>query len=90
MLTERLDILESKMDMMLSLINKVSSKGHELGDYLEEKEAMKLLQRGTTWFYEVRKKGKLPFSKVGRKTYYRRQDIIAFLDEHLVDGFNTS
>ncbi len=45
------------------------------GEFISEKDAQKLLGRRTTWFYEQRRSGKLPFSKVGSKVFYRTLDI---------------
>lgn len=46
-----------------------------LGEFISEKDARKLLDRKTTWFYEQRKCGRLPYSKVGSKVFYRILDI---------------
>lgn len=53
-----------------------------LGDYLTEKQAQKLLGRKTSWFWEMRKRGKLKFSKVGNKIFYSKADLIKFIDSH--------
>jgi hypothetical protein len=52
-----------------------SEKPDVLGEFISEKDAQKLLGRRTTWFYEQRRSGKLPFSKVGSKVFYRTRDI---------------
>jgi hypothetical protein len=46
-----------------------------LGEFISEKDARKLLDRKTTWFYEQRRSGLLPYSKVGSKVYYKRNDL---------------
>ena len=58
----------------------------ELGEYIEEKEAIQLLGRKTTWFYNMRQTGKLPFTKIGSKTYYSKADLIQILDKNKNKG----
>lgn len=57
------------------------NKPEVLGEFISEKEAQKLLGRRTTWFYEQRRSGRLPFSKVGSKVFYRTKDIHALISE---------
>jgi len=54
-----------------------------LGGYISEHQAKKLLQRSSTWFWELRKGG-FPYTKLGGETYYRIQDFIDLLEA----GFN--
>jgi len=56
-----------------------SNNSEVLGEFISEKEARKLLDRKTTWFYEQRRSGRLPFSKVGSKVYYKREDLFNLL-----------
>lgn len=53
-----------------------------LGEFISEKEARKLLGRKTTWFYEQRRSGRLPYSKVGSKVFYKREDLVALLNNN--------
>ena len=50
-----------------------------LGEFISEKDACNLLGRKTTWFYEQRRSGRLPYSKVGSKVYYKREDLFNLL-----------
>jgi hypothetical protein len=50
------------------------------GEFISEKDARKLLDRKTTWFYEQRRSGRLPYSKVGSKVYYKLIDIHKLLE----------
>ena len=50
-----------------------------LGEFISEKDARNLLGRKTTWFYEQRRSGRLPYSKVGSKVYYKRDDLFNLL-----------
>jgi hypothetical protein len=51
-----------------------------LGDYISEKEAQELLNRKTTWFWQKRKSGELSGKKAGNQWFYRKEDIISFID----------
>ena len=44
-------------------------------NYITEKQAREIFQRQTTWFWQMRKEGKLPFSKIGKTIYYSKADI---------------
>lgn len=58
----------------------------ELGDYIEEKEAIQLLGRKTTWFYNMRQAGILPYTKIGSKIFYAKSDLIQILDKNKSKG----
>ncbi len=57
-----------------------SSAIPSIGDYIPETEAKKLLGRKTTWFWQMRTNGKIPFAKVGNKVFYQKNDIIKLLE----------
>ena len=52
-----------------------------LGDYIPEEEAMKLLGRGKTWFWNKRKSGELPAKKAAGRWYYRLKDIQKYIED---------
>jgi hypothetical protein len=52
-----------------------------LGEYIPQTVAMEKLDRKETWFYERRKNGKLPGTKVGRSYYYRIEDLDDYIKE---------
>jgi hypothetical protein len=56
-----------------------SNSEASLGEFISEKDARNLLGRKTTWFYEQRRSGRLPYSKVGSKVYYKREDLFNLL-----------
>ena len=64
---EKLENIEQKLEKPLSV-----------NDYISEREAKKLLTRGTTWFWEQRKKG-LPFFKLGAEVYYKKSDLLILM-----------
>ena len=59
-----------------------NEKSEVLGEFISEKEARKLLDRKTTWFYEQRRSGRLPYSKVGSKVYYKVLDIHKLIEQN--------
>lgn len=74
---QKLDELIEKQNEILGLLNNpVSNQKKEVHpDYVTELEAKKMLGKGSTWFWQQRQSGKLPFSKVGRTIYYLVSDI---------------
>ncbi len=63
----------------------VKIKDSEVGlsGYVTEDEAKKMLGRKTTWFWNLRKSGKLTFSKIGSKIYYNKLEIAKLLNESI-------
>ena len=57
---EKLKTIEQKLEKSLSV-----------EDFIAELQARKLLTRGSTWFWEQRKKG-LPSYKLGAEVYYKK------------------
>ena len=51
------------------------------GNYVSEEEAKKEFSKGTTWFWERRKTGELPFVKVGGKVYYNKEDLLQLFEK---------
>jgi len=76
-----LEKIASNQETILSLLGKTNSNAEKsLGDYISEAEAKKLLDKKTTWFWNRRQSGQLPFSKIGGTNYYSRQDILNLLN----------
>ena len=46
------------------------------GEYISEKDAIEELGKKSTWFWNKRKSGKLPFVKVGGKVWYHQADLL--------------
>jgi hypothetical protein len=76
-----LDSLSEKVNKILTFLENSSGKD-QVGDYITEPEAQKLLGRKTTWFWSLRKRGLLSFAKVGNKIFYSRRDIEKLLENH--------
>lgn len=69
---EFMDELKNDIAKLFELLK--TSKGTNK-EVISEKEAQELLGRKTTWFFEMRKSGKLPYSKAGSKVYYQKSDL---------------
>ena len=52
-----------------------------IDDYVSELEAKKLLGRGTTWFWERRRAGELPYTKLGGQVFYLMKDLVKYLED---------
>lgn len=55
-------------------------KPKSIDDYVSELEAKKLLLRGTTWFWERRRAGELPYTKLGGQVFYLMKDLVKYLE----------
>ena len=76
-------LLDEIMQILIDLKNQksiVSNPISILPDFISEKEAMKLLGRKATWFYNMRKSGTLSFRKLGSKVYYPVVEIQKLLN----------
>ncbi len=78
------ELLEAQNKIISLLSGSAERTENSIGDYITEPEAKRLLDRRATWFWAMRKSGKLPFSKVGNKIFYKRTDLI-----QLIDKFNS-
>lgn len=77
---EKLDELFNKVDMLTQNMKNTHSDTKGLGDYISEKEAKELLQKGTTWFWNKRQSRELSAKKAGNTLYYKRSDILKFIE----------
>ncbi|WP_224994495.1 helix-turn-helix domain-containing protein [Cesiribacter sp. SM1] len=77
---ERVEKMDAKVDKLLEY----QQKGVHVSpveEYVPEHEARQALGKGGTWFWEQRKSGALPYTKVGGKVYYRRSDLAKLFDQ---------
>lgn len=79
-----LHALAEKQDRILSLMEKSSNAdaANCIGDYISEEEAKRQVGRKTTWFWNLRTTGQLPFSKIGKKIFYLKGDIKKLLERN--------
>ncbi len=85
-----LNELLSNQEEILRLLQKAnikpanSSLSHK---YISEMEAKNILNKGTTWFWQQRTQGKLAYSKVGNKIYYKKSDIDKLFENNSYETF---
>lgn len=80
---ELFESIREKLDQLLSL---QQNKNDIKGEFITEKEAMELFKRRSTWFWQMRKIGALPYSKIGKAIFYSLKDIQALLDNTKVNA----
>ena len=57
------------------------SENNTINGYITEKQAKEILKKRTTWFWDQRKKGILPYKKLGATVYYKEEDIYKLLEK---------
>ncbi len=70
-------LIEEIHSHLFSSIN----KREVLNEYISEKDAIKEFERKTTWFWNQRKSGRLPFKKLGSKVFYLKTDLHNLLNK---------
>jgi len=83
---QRLERMDKLLLTMYSILKdmptaKPTLNGMIGGKFIPETTAKEMLGKGTTWFWQMRKAGKLEYKKVGSKIYYVVDDL-----EKLIEG----
>jgi predicted DNA-binding transcriptional regulator AlpA len=73
-----LEKLNEKQDQIIDLLKSTEHLSQD--EFLTEKEARVFLQKKTTWFWQMRKDGLLPFRKIGKSIYYSKKEINQLLE----------
>ncbi len=73
-----LEKINEKQDQIIDLLK--STEHQNQNEFLTEKAARELLQKKTTWFWQMRKDGLLPFRKIGKSIYYSKKEINQLLE----------
>lgn len=72
------DLVESMVAKQDKILNLLQSKPENpLNGFITERKAMELLNKKTTWFWQMRKTGRLSFKKIGKTVYYPMEQINA-------------
>ena len=81
-----LDRLLENQIKILSLLesNSKNAINQGIGEFVSEEEAQKILGKKTTWFWQMRKDGLLPFSKLGSSNYYSKADLEKLIQSNLI------
>lgn len=75
--------LNRKLDTAINILRNLPVKSQEnLGDWLNEDQAQELLGYRTTSLWTLRRTGKVEYSKMGGKNFYRRESIIEYLEKN--------
>ena len=68
-----LESIKQNQEKILEALNLQSDKSNN--GYVTEKEAMKLLNKKSTWLWQMRRAGKILSKKIGQTTYYSLESI---------------
>ena len=79
---EFLQKLNDKQDKIISLLEAAHQTKNT--EFITEKEAADIFKRKSTWFWQMRKTGILPYSKVGKSIYYSKNDLEKILSENKI------
>ncbi len=71
-----------------SIISKLEGKQESTKEWLSAQEAMEILKIKQTSLWTYRKSGQLTFTKINKKVYFLRKDIMNLLDKYKIVGFN--
>lgn len=73
---KQLQAILNKLDL---IEKRLGSDESQLSDFISEYEAKKLLNRGTTWFWNLRQSG-FPSTKLGGQVYYNKKDLVKYFE----------
>jgi excisionase family DNA binding protein len=74
-----------KLTYQIAELRKGFEQNQSMGDWITRDQAMKFLGYQNTTMRELEKKGELTFSKVGRKKFIQKQEIIEFIERGIED-----
>lgn len=74
-----------------SLIEKVRTKNgklqkEEMNDWLDNQDVCNMMNISPRKLLTLRRTGEIPYSRVDQKTYYRKEDIIMYMEKILKKG----
>lgn len=73
--------LVAKVESILNCVNLHESSASIFNGYISEKDAMKETGYKSTWFWQQRTSGKLPYKKLGSKVMYKVEDLMNLMEE---------
>lgn len=77
-----LNNLMEKQDKILDAIQSKEVQSETIGDYISETDAKKILGRKSTWFWKLRKEGKVSFIKIGNKIFYSKAELLSYFEKN--------
>lgn len=78
-IADRLEALEKGLHLR--------AEEHFHNTWMDGQKVMKMLDIGRRTLQNYRNQGKLGFSQIGKKIYYRTSEVLGFLDRHYHEGF---
>jgi hypothetical protein len=76
---ERLEAIEKGLHQ--------KAEEHFRKTWMDQQKVLELLDISRRTLQNYRNQGKLGFSQIGKKIYYRASDVFAFLDHHYQEAF---
>ena len=82
---------EAMNKALSSLIEKVRTKNgklqkEDLNDWMDNQDVCNMMNISPRKLLTLRRTGEIPYSQVDQKTYYRKEDIIMYMEKILKKG----
>lgn len=77
----RLKAIEDTQAEILAILKDKSLIQKSPLNYVDEKKAIELVGKRATWFWQMRKTGRLKFTKVGAKVFYSLEELKKLIEE---------
>ena len=71
-----------------SILEILENKQDSLKEWLSAKEAMSILEIKQTTLWSYRKAGKLTYTKINKKVFFLRKDILKLLEQNKIVGYS--
>jgi hypothetical protein len=71
----KLEAIEKMQSEILALLETKNGMRSESLNHVTEKEAIKMVGKKATWFWQMRRSGQLKFTKVGSKVFYSVDEL---------------
>lgn len=77
----RLEAIEQAQAEILAILKENKQSETSGLNYVDEKRAIQLVGKKATWFWQMRKSGRLKFTKVGAKVFYSLDELKKLVSE---------
>ena len=81
---ERVQILNQKIDSLMKSSSSGEDEEISLANCLDNQDVMQKLHISSRTLQTLRTNGTLPFSRIGKKLYYRKNDIQKILSNNFI------
>ena len=71
-----------------SILEILENKQDSVKEWLSAKEAMSILEIKQTTLWSYRKAGKLTYTKINKKVFFLRKDILKLLEQNKIVGYS--